>query len=156
MPIFEISSQNGYLFSKSAYFHRVLINACHFLVVCSCVGTDFYFRPRSSFFFCPNIYSFSTIRDIVKNWSIVAHLLPTNIKHMEPTNPWEVFVNSWICFFMKRPCLDFGLYPVSIACLQSEIDISRYVRKSRISKFTSLCMVMVPFHVGCLILCECL
>ena len=31
----------------------------------------------------------------------------------------EVFANSCICF-IKRPCLNFGLYPVSIACLQSE------------------------------------
>ena len=33
------------LFSKlaarmGAYFHGVLINACNFLVACSCVGTD--------------------------------------------------------------------------------------------------------------------
>ena len=37
---FEISSQNGYLFSRGAYFCGVLINPCNFLVACSCVGMD--------------------------------------------------------------------------------------------------------------------
>ena len=45
---------------------------------------------------------------------------PTNVKHLEPTNPWEFFANSWICF-TKRSCQNFGFYPVSIACLQSKI-----------------------------------
>ena len=36
---FKISSQNGCLFSGGVYFQGVLINACNFLVACSCVGT---------------------------------------------------------------------------------------------------------------------
>ena len=42
-----------------AYFHRMLINACNFLVMCSCVGTLIYFRPRgSSANFCSMIIAF--------------------------------------------------------------------------------------------------
>ena len=40
---------------------------------------------------------------------------------------------------------DFFLYPVSIACLQLEIDtakISRYIRKRQISKLTSICAII--------------
>ena len=50
----------GTVFSRSAYFHAVLINACNFLVECSCVGTDVHFRPRGSFStnFCPMFIAF--------------------------------------------------------------------------------------------------
>ena len=85
MPIFEISSRNGCLFlrgayfhgclfsrgayfhgclfSRGAYFHGVLINTCNFLVACSYVGTDLaviYFSPRGSFtaIFCPIFIAF--------------------------------------------------------------------------------------------------
>ena len=47
-----------------------------------------------------------------------------------------------------RPCLNFGFYPVLIACLQAEIDTgesSCYVRKAEPAN--SLPFV-VPFHVG--------
>ena len=50
------------------------------------------------------------------------------------------FSISWICF-IKRCCLKFNFYPVSIACLQSEIDrgeIKLLHLKSRLSKFTSI------------------
>ena len=72
---------------------------------------------------------------------------PTNVKRLEQTNLYEVFANSWLCF-TKGPCLNFGCYPMSIACLQAEIDTGKhnyYVRKSRINKFTSF---VVAFHVG--------
>ena len=69
--------------------------------------------------------------------------LATNVQWMELTNPLEDFGNYRI-YFIKKPCLNFGLYHVLITCLQSEIDsaeISRYVQKSEISKFTSICAV---------------
>ena len=39
-PIFEISSQNGCLFSRGSYFHEVLMNARNILVARSCVEMD--------------------------------------------------------------------------------------------------------------------
>ena len=38
-------------------------------------------------------------------------------------------------FFIKRPCLKFDFYTMSIACLQSELF------ESQLSKFTSVCPV---------------
>ena len=61
--------------------------------------------------------------------------------------------------FTKRPCLNFNVDHVSIACLQSEIDTgesSCYVRKSWVSKFTLVGTEQVSFHVGCLFLYGCL
>ena len=52
--------------------------------------------------------------------SAIDRSLPTTAhqcKALEPTNPWEVFANSWIGF-TKRPCLNLGFYPMLIACLQ--------------------------------------
>ena len=64
MPIFEISSQNGCLFSRGAYFHGVLMNACNFLVARNLIVWEriscAYFRPRGSFSanFCPIFTAF--------------------------------------------------------------------------------------------------
>ena len=81
-----------------------------------------YFRPRGSFSaISVQFYSFCATRDTVSNR---CQPPPTNVKCLEPTNPLEVFANSWICF-IKRPYLNFGLYPVSIDCLQSEIDTGK-------------------------------
>ena len=46
-------------------------------------------------------------------------------------NSWEVFSNPSICF-IKRPCLDFGSYSVSTACLQSQIDSGEHQEISAI------------------------
>ena len=76
--------------------------------------------------------------------SAIDRSLPT------PTQPHRVLetnefmrsfcYNSWICF-INRPCLKFGMCPVSIACLQSEIDTSKIANQQ--IHFTE----WVPFHV---------
>ena len=74
MLIFE-----GCLFLRGAYFHGVLILACNFLVVGSCVEriSSAYFRPRGSFSanFCPLFIAFLQ-PDTVSNRSIVANPRP--------------------------------------------------------------------------------
>ena len=48
--------------------------------------------------------------------SEIDRLLPTpthQCKVHGTNNPLEVFANFWIDF-IKRPCLNFGLYPMSI------------------------------------------
>ena len=121
MPIFEISSQNGCLFLRGAYFHGVLINTCDFLLACSC---DI-FSPRRSFPALSNAYSCSRIGNTVGNRSIDA--TPAHQRKVLGTNESVrvFFSNFWICF-IKRPCLDFGLYPMSIACLQLQIDTGKH------------------------------
>ena len=110
----RVQRQKSSIRATVNYFHGVLIKTCNFLVACSCVGMDY------SRAFSVQYYSFSAIRGSHQSIDC-CQLPPTNVKRLEPTNPWEVFANSWICF-IKRPCLNFGLYPVAIACLQSEID----------------------------------
>ena len=46
---------------------------------------------------------------------------PTSHKVLGTNKALKGFPNSCICY-IKRPCLNFGLYPVLIACLQLEID----------------------------------
>ena len=117
-----------------------------------------YIRPRGS-----NVYTCSFPNQRYSQQSVDrCQLLPTNVKHLEPTNPWEVFVNSWTCF-IKRPCLNFCFYPVSIACLKSEIDTGeKYPLRSKKLNHVGayFCMGaykhgMVVF-MGVLILCGCL
>ena len=75
-------------------------------------------------------------------------------------NPWEVCTKTWI-FFIKKSCLNFGFYPMSIDCLQLKVHrhwwnlatlyIYIYIHsKSQISKFTLLvqwwCLFMWGAH----------
>ena len=56
------------------------------------------------------------------------------------------FANSWICFYPEA-LPNFGLYPMLIAYLQSEIvaKFSCYISKSCISKVTFICTVATAF-----------
>ena len=98
----------------------------------SCV----YLRPRGSFSAnsCPIFIAF--LQPEIQ--LAIDRSLPTPAHQRKALGTNESvrgFANSWICF-TKKPCLNFGFYPVSIACLQAEIDTgesSRYIRKSRIS-----------------------
>ena len=59
MPIFEISSQNGCLFLKGAYFHGVLISACNILVARGCVGDGIALHILGlEVHFCPTFIAF--------------------------------------------------------------------------------------------------
>ena len=73
---------------------------------------------------------------------------PTNVKHLEPTNPWEVFANSWICL-TKRPCLNFDFS----SCVDSLPTIGgRHWRKAAAmfekAESANSLLFAVPFHVG--------
>ena len=75
--------------------------------------------------FCPMLVAFLESK-IVSNRSVVAKPPTTHQRKAYGTNdPLEVFANTWICF-IKRLCLNFGLYPVLIACLGSEIHVGRH------------------------------
>ena len=93
-----------------------------------------------------------------REWELFGQWSPTQ---WEQRNPWEFFFVVLLISgcFTKRPCLNFNVDHVSIACLQSEIDTgesSCYVRKSWVSKFTLVGTEQVSFHVGCLFLYGCL
>ena len=91
----------------------------------SCV----YLRPGRFFYanFCPVFIVFPQ-PEIQSGIDRSLPTPPTNVKRLEPTNPCEVFTNSWVRF-TKRPCLNFGFYPVLIACLQTEIDTGESSRR---------------------------
>ena len=113
------------------------------------------------FFFCSflsNVYRFSITRDTVSN-----RLLSTPAHQRQSTGTNEsvkIFANSWICF-TKRPCLNFGYFPVLIACLQSEIDTGKKWPLREKAKSASLYILPFArnrclFMWGCLFLCGCL
>ena len=87
MPIFEISSQDGCLFLRGAYFHGVLINGCNFLAVYSCVDRLAVIY-LGTFNFCSMFIAYlqPEIQSAIDQ-SIVANLPLANIKRLEPTIP---------------------------------------------------------------------
>ena len=57
-------------------------------------------------------------------WSIHGGSQLLSAKYKATVHPWmavDCLRHHWT-YLERRPCLDFGLYPVSIACLQSQID----------------------------------
>ena len=125
----------------------MLINACNFLVAYSCVGTMclgqevlfLLISVQCLWLFYNQRYS----QQLIDCWQPP----PTNVKHLKPTNPWEVFADSWICF-IKRACLNFGLY---ISCVvDSLVTIGDIQWRESATTFQILCGVL--FFVWVLII----
>ena len=70
-----------------------------------------------------------------------------------PVDGYNIWTSAWrvpsvLPVDGYRPCL--GLYPVSTACLQLQIDTGKQYplhSKSQISKLTSVCSEWVSFHM---------
>ena len=143
MPIFKISSQNGFLFLECLYWCDI-------------------FRPRGYFpgNFCPMF-----IAVLEQSQQLIDRCQPSThqCKALGTNESVRGFGNPWICS-IKRPCLDFGFV--------SRVDslLNRYIQKSQLSMWgTYFCMGaykckrdvvaeinMGAYIYGVLILCGCL
>ena len=130
------TSQDQCLFSKlAARMGACLFSWCANVIFWQCTVvweriTCVYFRPRGAFMLisvqCLQLfYNQRYSRQSID----CCQPPPINVKRLEPTNLREFVANSWI-FFYQEALSKFRFYPVSIACLQAEIDTgksSRYV-----------------------------